>query len=155
MLDPVSKQVFYPDYEVTVDDVFLKLASYLLAHDQHGHIYDLYELIHSSNMPSWLLDFTRPMSIHAAGHLSPYSTSAPWAKSVGRLSIYNSVLSVSGVEIDTLDFIDCIEDNEDDLKILSRFWKLEGLIQRCHPSESLPENAVPFLPSQCLIPFPL
>jgi hypothetical protein len=64
MLDPISRQVFVPNYAVAVNEIFVKLASYLLIHNEHGHIYDLYELARSRDMPSWTLDFTKPFSEH-------------------------------------------------------------------------------------------
>lgn len=42
MLDPVSRQVFVPNYVVKVDEIFVKLTVYVLIHDEFGHIYDLY-----------------------------------------------------------------------------------------------------------------
>jgi hypothetical protein len=130
----------------------VKLASYLQIHDEHRHIYDLYELACSQDMPSWTLDFTRPFSEHGFSHLSQYLTEASWAKDVGHLSIYNSILGVSGVEIDTLDMVECFGDAPD-IKLLGKFWKLEGLLQTISPLEALPDVARPSLPSYCLVPF--
>jgi hypothetical protein len=152
MLDPISKQVFVPNYAVAANEIFVKLASYLLIHDEHGHIYDLYELARSRDMPSWTLDFTRPFSELGFLHLTQYLNAAPWAKDVGHLSIYNNVLGVSGVEIDTLDVAECFVDVPD-IELLGRFWKLEGLLQKTSPLEALPDVARPSLPSYCLIPF--
>jgi hypothetical protein len=168
MLDPISKQVFMPDYAVSADDVFLKLTSYLLSHDQFGHIYDLYETNRSPDIPSWVLDFTRPFSVHGIWHLSAYygkdvprieqspsSTSirAPWGKNNDHLSIYKGALSIIGVEIDTVDRTAYLED-ETDIRRLGLVWKLEGTIQKCHPSRTLHDLATPFLPRSCIIPFP-
>jgi hypothetical protein len=153
MLDPISRQVFVPNYAVVVNKIFAKLASYVLIHDEHGHIYDLYELARSRDMPSWILDFTRPISAHGVTHLTPYLTDASWYGGVlGHLSIYNSVLGVPGVEIDTLDVAECFGDAPG-IELLGRFWKLEGLLQKTSPLEALPEVARPSLPSYCLIPF--
>jgi hypothetical protein len=169
MLDPVSKQVFMPDYTVSADDVFLKLTTYVICHDRFGHIYDFYETNRSPDMPSWVLDFSRPFSVHAVSHLSPYmgqrvlapgtysgprvEIKAPWSKNFGRLSIYNRVLNIMGVEIDTIDHTACLE-NETDIRRLGLAWKFEGLIQKFHPSRVLPESARPFVPRGCIIPFP-
>jgi hypothetical protein len=168
MLDPISKQVFTPDYAVSADDVFLKLTSYFLSHDQFGHIYDLYETNRSSDISSWVLDFTRPFSLHGVWHLSAYygedvpwvkqspsslSIRAPWAKNNGRLSIYKGVLSIMGVEIDCVDHIAYLED-ETDIRRLGLVWKLEGTIQKCHPSRALSDLAARFVPRSCIVPFP-
>ncbi|KAE9370048.1 HET-domain-containing protein [Stipitochalara longipes BDJ] len=168
MLDPVSKQVFVPDYSASADDVFMKLTTYVLCHDKFGHIYAYYEASRSPDLPSWVLDFTKPFSLHGISHLSWYMkerASAPrtpldrmeikalWSKNISRLSIYNRVLSVMGVEIDIIDHTAYLE-RETDIRRLGLVWKLEGIIQKYHPSRTLPESAKPFLPGSCLIPFP-
>jgi Heterokaryon incompatibility protein (HET) len=152
MLDPVSRQVFVPNYAVTVNEIFVKLTSYVLIHEELGHIYRYYELAHSRDMPSWALDFGTPISAHGVTQLNPYRESALWAKDVGHLSIYNGLLGVPGVEIDTLDLAECFGDTSD-IELLGKFWKLEGLLQKISPLEALPEEAQPFVPSYCLVPF--
>jgi Heterokaryon incompatibility protein (HET) len=171
MLDPVSKQVFIPDYSVSADEVFMKLTIYVLCHDKFGNIYASYETNRRPGMPSWVLDFTKPFSVHANAHLVRYineraplfeTCSVPpdkddmiglWKRNIGRLCIYNRVLSVMGVEIDIIDHTAYFE-NETDIRRLGLVWKLEGMIQNYHPSKALPESANPFLPRGCLVPFP-
>ena len=152
MLDPISKQIFVPNYAVPVNKIFAKLASYLLIHDECGYIYDLYELARSQDdMPSWTPDFARPISAYGATHLVPYRK-ASWVKDPEQLSICNSVLSVPGVEIDTLDLAQGLDDAPD-IELLEAFWKLERLLERSSPAEDLPELARSSLPSYCLVPF--
>jgi len=172
MLEPISKHVFMPDYSVSADDVFVKLTAFVLCHDKFGNIYSYYETNRSPGLPSWVLDLTKPFSMHGVSHLSRYMkerVSAPgtsskpplgsreikaeWSKRISPLSIYNRVLSVTGVEIDIIDHTANLE-IETDIRRLGLVWKLEGLIQKHHPSRVLPESAKPFLPSSCLIPFP-
>ena len=172
MIDPISKQVFEPDYSVPVDDVFMKLTAYVLCYDRFGHIYAHYQTSRSPDQSSWVLDFTKPISVHGLSHLSQYMkerlpnpaiSSAPrlndseirkqWSRNIGRLCIYNCVLSVMGVEIDVIDHSAILE-TETDIRKLGLVWKLEGLIQNHHPSKILPETARHFFPASCLIPFP-
>jgi hypothetical protein len=172
MLDPVSKQVFIPDYSISADDVFMKLTTYVLCHDKFGHIYAYYEMHRSPDLPSWVLDFTKPFSVHGVSHLSQYMEErvsepgsysvsrldrkkimALWSKNICRLSIYNRVLSIMGIEVDIIDHTAYLE-NETDIRRLGLVWKLEGIIQKHRPSKVLPESARPFLPRGCLIPFP-
>lgn len=162
MLDSVSRQVFAPNYTVEVNKVFMNLASYLLVHVDQGHVYDLYQLAHSGDVPSWIPDFSKPLSVHGVAALRQYwksnasglpPSTASWAEQVGYLSIYNGVLGVTSIEIDTLDMVECFGDCSD-LDITGKFWRLEGLLQGARPLESLPDAARALFPKFCLIPFP-
>lgn len=151
MLDTISKQVFVPNYAAAVDKVFVMLATFILALDNQGHIYDLYELAYSQSMPSWIPDFTKPHSQQANSALTTQYMAIRGAKDVEHLSVYNRALGISGVELDTLDAAECF-DNVSDIEILGRFWRLEGLVQRSSPLEDLPEEARPYVPSHCVVP---
>jgi hypothetical protein len=162
MLDSISRQVFVPNYTVEVSRVFMNLASYLLVHVDQGHVYDLYQLAHSGDVPSWMPDFSKPLSVHGVAALCQYWKSnapglpprtASWAEEVGHLSIYNGVLGVTGVDIDTLDVAECFGDCSD-LDITGKFWRLEGLLQEARPLDTLPDAARALFPKFCLIPFP-
>lgn len=161
MLDPISRQVFVPNYTVGVNDIFTKLASYLLVHIDQGHVYDLYELTRSGGVPSWMPDFNKPISAHGVTALCQYWKStvagvergASWIRDVGHLSIYNGVLGVTGVEIDTLDVTKCFGDAPE-IEITGNFWRLEGLLQETRPLDTLPDGARALFPRCCLIPFP-
>ncbi|KAJ4168318.1 hypothetical protein NW754_013652 [Fusarium falciforme] len=54
MLDPVSKEIFVPDYNARVEHVFIKLSSYVLVSGgMRQKIYARFELLQAPGVPSW------------------------------------------------------------------------------------------------------
>lgn len=154
MTGAIARLVFTPDYTRTVGDIFVKLSSYVLLHEECGHVYDLFEIAGSRGAASWALDFARPFNPQGETQFMPYWTpeKASWAENWQNLSIYDGVLSTSGVEIDTLDRIVCL-DEISDLEILEKYWWFEGLLHSTRPSKALPDIAQPSVPAYCLVPF--
>lgn len=152
MLEPVSREVFFPDYSMPVDQVFLRLSSFLAVHGDWKDAICKYMLMRSPDMPSWALDFTRPFPGASFVHFGILTS--PRTKVTAASPVYNRVLGVSGIVLDKLDILCPLEDATNDFHILGLFWKMEGLLRHHRAAEVLPDDANSAVPKHCYIPFP-
>lgn len=154
MLSPIAKHVFIPDYSIPADELFVRSSSYLLlSEDRIDGIYATFALLRSPSMPSWALDFARPLPLLAQGHhLSVLRNNSPPCNLSRRPAVLGRALRISGVTLDTLDTIMSLEDASSDMEKLGLLWKAQGFLWHHQPSEAMPEAAKTWIPGTCLLP---
>ncbi|KAJ1329834.1 HET domain-containing protein [Microdochium nivale] len=135
-LEPIAQLVFYPDYKLSRDELFERLAVWLLVIDCWGDMFWWfpYRLPHPA--PSWAPDFSR------IGETTDYAGLEISAAYNGRdeiLAIQGRVLAVEAYALDVVEQVVCLEDGETWLEMVSRMWQLDCLHARL-PTDAQRKN---------------
>lgn len=143
--DPVSKRVLYPDYSVDLSDAMEIFSAYILI---QGHLvlHNRLHLVNSASLPSWTVDFTKPISQNVSGSLKDSKVKR------GPMAIHRGILGAQGVILDTLDVVYDLEGCKDDLGKLGLLWKLEAIVEFCHPPDPVSEHVKSSLPKTFFAP---
>ncbi|KAH9213123.1 heterokaryon incompatibility protein-domain-containing protein [Leptodontidium sp. 2 PMI_412] len=65
LFEPAFRDAFYPNYTITLDELFSRLSSWLLILDHWGDVFYSYPRRMSRSLPSWVRDFSqRPVALH-------------------------------------------------------------------------------------------
>lgn len=149
MLDPISKQILYPDYSVSLDDLKRILSAYILLQGQQTVMFRRYELAYSPNLPSWTVDFTKPYTTPVPNFLgTPEGDLWP-------MPIYRGILGARGVILDKLDvLIDIDRSKGDEWDRLGLLWNLEAIAENHQPREALSPDIRSSI-AALLVPFPM
>lgn len=143
--DPISRRVLYPDYSVSLGDVMEKYSAYLLI---KGHLilHNRFHLVNSASLPSWIIDFTKPMSTGVSGRLKDSIVKR------GPMAIHKGILGAQGVILDSLDVVFDLDGSKDSMDKLGLLWKLEAVAEACCPPEPVSEHVKSSLPTTFFAP---
>lgn len=155
--DPISREVFPPDYSTTLSRLYPSMTAYLLLTDEWGELYGNLQLMSGSiDMPSWTVDFRRPFRTTVSSLMFSTETygKTAWMQRKGQMSVYRNILGLSGVELDTVDHVFAIDESPDDgLALLEQIWRVSVALTKLKPSTPLPEAGESCVPLGCRVPF--
>ena len=156
LMDPISKEMFRPDYTVNLDRLFASMTAYLLLIDEWRVIFANFSLLRSPGAPSWTLDLTRPLP--SPGEIGMLSRSGleggttQYMDDPIRLSMCDGILGISGVEVDRIEHVFPIEETDDLHDNLRQWWKLNVILTRLQSSNPWPSPARDLFPGGRLLP---
>lgn len=119
-LDPTAQRVFRPDYKLTKEQVFEKLAVWVLVIDGWQEVFAWYPHRLSPALPSWVPDFSRPVKGMHREKIFQHPNKPPSIP----LAIHQGVLALEGYLFDVIEGT-CALTDVDWIDVVGKVWWLD------------------------------
>ncbi|KAJ8131284.1 hypothetical protein O1611_g2338 [Lasiodiplodia mahajangana] len=134
LLDPTFREMFKPNYTVSISRLYTRLSAYILQFHSWSDMFYYYpyrlsssssSLQPATDTPSWVPDFAMPVEINEA-EKRPFSKESNPSDDLHGPYIIDRVLFMSGVLLDEIVSVFPLP-KDDPFKLLQQLWYLERL----------------------------
>jgi hypothetical protein len=145
MFDPIAREILVTDYDMPIEDVFMRTTAWCLMVDNVVlYTFLRYPLLPAGKYPSWVLDFE---------HSIPYDTIEESTKIkeeqifpdqdplARNCIVHQQMLFIDGVEFTTIDSVS-VSPAEDEHAKLNRLWHFEQELAISEKTNTLSDGAI-------------